>query len=172
MKSHTLKNIRILQKRKGEGREIISGAAGIITCPKCHAVYFKKSWHGSAGKLPGKGTGRLSTDVKLCPACTMIKGGLYEGIVTIKNTPLKRRTEIIGLVENFCSRAEERDPMDRLIAIKRDKNLLTITTTENQLAHKLAKHIVKSFKGSRALTLYGKNDNVTVRIEITFPRIV
>ncbi|MEK7134544.1 MAG: NMD3-related protein [Patescibacteria group bacterium] len=170
MKRGARKNVYILPKRKGQVEEFGPGRAGVVMCPNCHSVYFKKAWQKSAEKFLAKRKNGPEVSFKMCPACTMVKRGLYEGIVTIKDAPAKQMAEIIGLVKNFCAHATEKDPMDRLIAIKKDKKFVTITTTENQLAHKLAKHIIKSFKGSRALTLYGKNDNVTARMEITFPK--
>src|SRR3989344_2819152 len=131
------KGVYILPKRKGEDKEFRSGRAGLTMCRKCRAVYFKKAWHKSAETFLIQKKNGAKISFSLCPACTMIQRGEYEGIITIKDVPKKKSAEIVGLVKNFCAHAEEKDPMDRLIAIKEIKKMLVITTTENQLAHKL-----------------------------------
>ena len=119
MKRGARKNVYILPKRKGQVEEFGPGRAGVVMCPNCHSVYFKKAWQKSAEKFLAKRKNGPEVSFKMCPACTMVKRGLYEGIVTIKDAPAKQMAEIIGLVKNFCAHATEKDPMDRLIAIKR-----------------------------------------------------
>ena len=75
----------------------------------------------------------------------MIKDKEFEGQLTISGLPPDLKTDLIQLIKNFCQRAFERDPMDRLIGIKTESDGLTITTTENQLAVKLAKKIKEVF---------------------------
>lgn len=143
--------------------------AGLTVCKRCHAFYYQKSWHHGAEKFLSGKHKDFALLFTLCPACEMMKNGLFEGEITIKSVPAKQKAELVHLAKNFCAQAEEKDPMDRLIEITETRVGIVITTTENQLAHKLARHIVRAFKKSRARTLYGKGDNATVRIEITFP---
>lgn len=100
----------------------------------------------------------------------MIKNGEYEGLITIRDVPSNISRELIGLTRNYCTQAQTKDPMDRLISIKREPKEITIKTTENQLAHKLARHIVRTYKGAKDRTTYGKNAHMLARIEITFPK--
>ena len=89
----------------------------------------------------------------LCPACEMIKNRQFEGEIIIKNIPVKIKSDLINLAKTFSKRAFERDPMDRLIDIKETKDGLRITTTENQLAVKLAKKSKKLSKKPNSKSL-------------------
>jgi len=170
MKRGTRKNVYILPKRKGRVEEFGPGKAGLIVCSSCRAMYFKKSWHASAAQFLKQKKTRPHITFALCPACEMIKNGEYEGLITINDAPRSTTKDITGLIVNFCTQAQKKDPMDRLISVKKMKAGIEVKTTENQLAHKLARHIARSFKGARTATLYGKNAHMLTRIEITFPK--
>ncbi len=128
--------------QKIEKKEFPLGEKGIIVCPVCHSVYYKKSWHHNQNK---DSNAKPQIAKKLCPACQMIKDKEFEGQLVINNFPSNPKTDLIKLIKNFCQRAFERDPLDRLIDIQTKSGNLIITTTENQLAVKLAKKIKEVF---------------------------
>ncbi len=110
---------------------------------------------------------------RLCPACQMIKNKEFEGQLTISNFPPALETDLTKLIRNFCQRAYERDPMDRLISINQLKNQhksasLVITLTENQLAVKLAKKIKEVFKKAKIEISYSPAPSDVVYIKLTF----
>ncbi|MBI4992377.1 MAG: hypothetical protein HZB99_04135 [Candidatus Harrisonbacteria bacterium] len=146
-----------LPKSQHEVEEFGRGKRGLLICEKCSNFYYLKAWHHSADAYIEK---RENKDVPvgftLCPACTMVKNKQYEGRVLIKNIPEKLRSELIGLIEGFCKRAYDRDPMDRLIAIKKEDGDLSVTVTENELANKLAQKIRSTFNGVKTKTSFNK----------------
>lgn len=123
--------------------------SGLIICKNCDAVYYKKFWHRNLRHYKNLKED-LAVKFALCPACEMIKNKQFEGEIIIKNIPIKIKSDLINLAKTFSKRALERDPMHRLIDIKEAKDGLKITTTENQLAVKLAKKIKETFKFARA----------------------
>ena len=74
------------------------------------------------------------------------------------------------LIKNFCQRAFERDPLHRLIDIKNDSGNLTATTTENQLAVKLAKKIKEVFGKNKVQVKisYSPSPSDAVYVKINF----
>jgi hypothetical protein len=103
----------------------------------------------------------------------MIKNKEFEGQLTISNFPPALETDLTKLIRNFCQRAYERDPMDRLISINQLKNQhksasLVITLTENQLAVKLAKKIKEVFKKAKIEISYSPAPSDVVYIKLTF----
>ena len=79
----------------------------------------------------------------------MIKNKQYEGEVIIKNVPEKYEVELINLIVSYNERAQKRDPQDRVITVEKYKEGYRFTTTENQLAVRLAKKIQSTFGKSR-----------------------
>lgn len=104
-----------------------------------------------------------------CPACQTIKDKQFEGEINIADVPEKFREDLTNLIRAFTQRAYEKDPMDRLIEIKKTRSGLRVTTTENQLAVKLAKKIRDSFKKASLEISYAKPPLETVHIKIGFP---
>ncbi len=74
----------------------------------------------------------------------------------------------MNLTENFCQRAWQKDPLDRLISLKKDKEDLVITTTENQMAQRLAKKIKDSFNKVILKIDHHKEPSDVTTILVTF----
>mgnify|MGYP001578920250 CR=1 FL=1 len=163
-------NIELPAPRTGK-KEFSFGEKGIVSCPGCQSVYYQKSWHHSKNlKFKIK-----NLKLKLCPACQMIRNKEFEGQLTISNFPPALETDLTKLIRNFCQRAYERDPMDRLISINQLKNQhksasLIVTTTENQLAVKLAKKIKEVFNKNKVQIKisYSPEPSDAVYIKINF----
>jgi len=145
------------------------GKREFIFCPNGEAVYYKKSWHHASeffANPPGLRDKRIR--FKLCPAHEMQKNKQYEGEIIIKNVSVKFRKDLVRLVENMGTTAMRIDVLDRILDLKFRINELRITTSENQLAQKIAKKVQSSFKNKiRIKILRGKGSDV-VRISIAF----
>jgi hypothetical protein len=160
-----------LPKQKQEGRRDEYGRSkqGIAVCKVCHGVKYKKEWHSPEGAFIKMGRhSKGDVHLVICPACSMVKGGVYEGEIKIDNVPVKIRTEILKLVAAYGARARKRDPQDRIVNIKKEGSSFVITTTENQLAVRLAKKIYSTFKKSELKISHGKEPHEVSRISISF----
>lgn len=154
-------------KRFAGEHEFPKGKEGIVFCRSCNAVYFKKSWHHN---LRRHKTLREDIPVKftVCPACVMIQNNMYEGKVILKNIPAAVVENLENLVHAFTHRAFQKDPMDRLIALKRTGKEMEATMTENQLAVKLAKKIKDVYKKVDMRVSYGHAKDKASEIVVTF----
>lgn len=146
-----------LPKSRHEVEEFGGGKTGLQMCSTCGAAYYKKHWHHNLESLnmpEVMNATKKDTLIKfvLCPACTLIKNKQYEGRVVIKNVPVDRTEKLEELIEGFCRRAYDIDPMDRLIGIKKSGSLWEVTLTENELTNKLAKKIKGVFNGVKTKT--------------------
>lgn len=155
--------------------EEFKAVAGVVLCKDCGAAYHKKSWRHGVEQFNKAETESISSGKKdvpvnfaICPACQMIKNHQYEGRITIKNLPEASEQSLHELVEGFGKRAYEQDPMDRLIAIKNDGGNWVITTTENEMANKLAHKIKTSFSHSKSRTHFAGDPSDVAEITIEF----
>ena len=105
----------------------------------------------------------------------MIHNKQYEGRIKIKNIPVVSEDRLDDLIRGFCHRAFERDPLDRLINLEKslpagrqDGSDWTVTTTENQLANKLAKKIKDAFSKVKSKTKFAGDPSDVVEITIEF----
>lgn len=152
--------------RRREKHEILKGEKGAIICKNCDAAYCVKSWRHSLSDC--KNLDDTAVKFSLCPACQMIKNKQFEGEIVVKNAPEKIKNDLKHLIKSFCQKAYERDPMDRLIAVKETNGNLTITTTENQLAVKLAKKIGETFKKPDVKIVYSPAPSDVAYIKVEF----
>ena len=154
---------------KRDTHEFVGGKGGLLICEKCNIFYYKKSWHHNADAFVAKRENKdLSVKFTLCPACQMIKNRQYEGEVIIKNSPAKLKNEVINLANAYCDRAFLRDPLDRLAGIRFVGSDIIVTTTENQLANKLAKKIKDAFNKVKTKTSFQKSPGDLARVVVEF----
>ncbi len=143
---------------------------GIVLCDDCGAAYFKKRWFHGLEKINIPEKSDLPVSHAICPACSMIKNGQYEGRITMKNFPEESAQELEGLVRGYAERAHDRDPMDRVIDINKDGQNWVITTTENQLANKLAQKIKSAFSKAKSRTKFAPEPSDVAEIVIDFSK--
>ncbi len=121
------------------------GKTDIIFCPEGPEVYYYKSWHHNLRDYPYlKETKPVY--FKLCTFHQMKKNRQWEGEIRISGVPEKYSAQVLQTAENVSQEAYRRDPMDRILSIKQTKKEITIYTSENQLAQKITRKIVASFK--------------------------
>lgn len=162
--SHRVK----LPKSRHEVEEF-SAKKGLVICEKCNIFYYKKSWHHSADKFIAEREDKdLPLNFILCPACRMIKNKQYEGKIVIQNAPEKLKEELINLIKGYCRRAYLKDPLDRLIDIKKEDKNIIVTVTENELANKLGKKIKGTFNKLNVKTSFIKEPGDTALVRIEF----
>lgn len=158
---------REIRSMQAPAHEFPEGKGGIVFCKTCSSVYFKKSWHHNLRRHS-----TLSEDTTvhftLCPVCIMIQNKKYEGRIVISNIPSGARENLENLIHAFTHRAYQRDPMDRLIEIKKKNGAWEISTTENQLAVKLAKKIKEVYKKVEMNISYGHAKDKAAEITIAF----
>lgn len=134
-----------IKASRTEWREHPKGKGGIVFCKTCNSVYFKKAWHHNLRYHKS-----LNEDTPVsfaeCPACLAIKNNQFEGRIIITKVPKQAAEHLENLVHAFTHRSFQKDPLDRLIAVKKTNDSMEVTVTENQLAVKLAKKIESVFK--------------------------
>lgn len=161
-----------LPKSQHEAEEF-AAKGGLVLCSECGACYYKKHWHHGIEKLNLSETEKISkkdTPIKhaVCPACRMIANKQYEGRIVIKNFPEKYVGKLEELVSGFGKRAYVRDPMDRVISVGVRDGRWEITTTENELANKLAKKIKDTFNKVKSRAKFAPEPSDVAEITIEF----
>lgn len=150
-----------------EEHELPKGGQGLLLCKECNAAYYKKSWHRNLRNFKNLRED-LPVKFSLCPACKMIRNKQFEGEIVISGVPADVEDNLIHLVELFGRRAEQKDNQHRIISIQKNRAELVITTTENQLAVKIAKKIRDTFKKVNIKTSYSPRPSDAAYIKLEF----
>ena len=150
-------------------QEFLKGDKPFLMCSDCGSVYFDKYWHHKIEEFNRlEKENNFQMKFKLCPACEMIKNKQYEGRVVIKNIPKKLEAELGKIITSFTRTAFEIDPLDRLINIKKGKDDWEVTTTENQLANKLARKIKELFTKIDVKHSFASDPSDVVEVTVEF----
>lgn len=116
-------------------------------CKKCGVIYRQKRWLMDPVQLeqvkadPAAGT-------ILCPACQRMRDNVPGGIVTFSGGYLRaHEDEILELIKNIEQKSRTKNPLGRIMEIRQEGDVLTVSTTEEKLAQKLGRDIFRSHKG-------------------------
>jgi len=142
---------------------------GVAFCSSCGNVYHHKEWHRRSSRVlaQAKRNGQAITKT-LCPACSLVGKRMFEGELVLRNLPAAIEEEVLRLVRGFGARALRRDSQHRIIAIEHLKGVWRITTTENQLAIRLAKKIRDTFKRATLAISHSREPFEVGRVNMVF----
>jgi hypothetical protein len=116
-------------------------------CRDCGAVYVNRRWE-TGGSINAQDKQRPAR-VVVCPACLQVKSGTPRGFVYLDGSfYVAHQKEIEQLLRNEAARAEEDNPLARIMKFTRGKtHKLTISTTTEHLAQRLGHALEKAFAG-------------------------
>jgi NMD protein affecting ribosome stability and mRNA decay len=116
-------------------------------CGGCGAVFVRKTWRRSPGRLDEAADPGASIGV--CPACRRARSGIYVGIVRLQGSYVAaHEQELLRRIENVSARAEFTQPERRLLDVVPLKSGLEVRTTSQRLAHRIARELEKTFQGT------------------------
>jgi NMD protein affecting ribosome stability and mRNA decay len=123
------------------------GPTETAICKKCGMFYRDKRW-----TLDEEESLRLSGESAvtkvLCQACKRMADDNPAGIVTLSGSYLlEHENDILNMIKRTEARSRTKNPLGRIMEIKQEGNLLTISTTEDKLAQKLGREVYKAHKG-------------------------
>lgn len=129
---------------------MLKAPKGPAMCKKCGAIYADKRWRFDE-TVARKLAGSPRTQKFVCPACQKIRDDYPEGIVTLIWSDLPgHEAEIRGLIANVEARAVSVNPLDRVMKIARRKKELEVQTTNDRLAQRIGRALVRAYKGEAA----------------------
>lgn len=156
--------------RVEENEEWMREIKGIEMCPVCENVYYKKRWHRSLASLAklSKNFEKSKLNQKICPACKIIRDHAFEGEVFIENIPSNYLKDIENLIHAFGQRTIQKDPQDRIIKVEKGNDGFRVTTTENQMAVRLAKKIRDAYRSVNLDISHAPEPAEVSRVKVTF----
>lgn len=155
-----------IEKTRKEEQGFGPGKKEFVVCGDCNAVYYHKSWHHGFADYKHLNENK-QVRFGVCPACSMVKEGKFEGKVVFENVPSEYRGEILNNIKNTGDRAFARDPMDRIIEVKESGNDIEVLTTENQLARIIARQVASAYKNAKTDIKWSKEESVA-RVLVRF----
>lgn len=133
------------------------GVRGASYC-ECGAVFSNKRWRLEEHGVKPQGAQKLA-----CPACRRIADRNPAGIVFLSGSFLAaHETEIDNLIKNTAQAAVVKNPLGRVMDISKEKDSVTITTTDVKLAQKIGREVFKSHGGELQFTWSHSEDPVRV----------
>jgi hypothetical protein len=95
-----------------------------------------------------------------------MEDNLPGGVITLAGSYLREHeVEILDLLKNAEVNSRLKNPLGRIMEINQEKDLITITTTEDKLAQKLGRQLYKAHDGE--LHYHWSHDQHFVRVNWT-----
>lgn len=132
-------------------------------CPECGAVYDGHRWIPEPDDELAKAAEKHSRE-ELCPGDLRLSKGQVEGEVTLKGRFMKPHAdEIKNVINRVAREGRRRNVAARIFRMVEDDGAMVIETTDEHLAERMGKEVVKAFKGKLEIKWQEKD---------TFARVV
>ena len=140
-----------------------------VICRVCKAVYWNKAWHhGNTVKVRDLRDGYFAWASR-CPACKMSETDEYRGLITIHNIPHRSSKELLRLIKDYSQRAYEKNCQHRVLKVNKvSPTSWDVTTSETQLANKLARKISEAFDHVVVKTPFSTEPKQRLRVLVDF----
>jgi NMD protein affecting ribosome stability and mRNA decay len=123
------------------------GMKEVAVCIGCGAFYWNKRWYLTRDESM-KPDSDMATNEVNCPACQRMQENIPAGIATFAGDYLvDHESEILNTIKNVEEKVRVKNPLARIMEIRQEGNVLTITTTNDKLAERLGRDIYKAHSG-------------------------
>jgi hypothetical protein len=149
-KRYTSQNITKRVDHEAGRHRTRRASAEPMVCEVCGNVYADRRWSKPDPERPQRKHEHFRpTQPTVCPACQAVRDRTPSGYVHMDGLFLKsHREEIEKLLRNEAERAEEDNPLARIIGWEKDsRGRVTVTTTTEHLAQRLGHALEKAFSG-------------------------
>ncbi len=115
-------------------------------CQRCGSVYAGSRWY-LKDQAPDLGVKPVHEAV--CPACRKQRDKLPGGVLTLTGAFIaNHKDEILNLVRNQSNKAQNTNPLERIISLESGENEITVTTTNEKLAQRIGRALHKAYSGT------------------------
>jgi hypothetical protein len=140
-------NPRRLAGQQPDPYAVRGAQPGPAVCKECHAIYEKKRWRFDEPAYE-KLISQKRTKAVICPACVKVHDRYPDGVLTLQWPGLpEHRRDVLGLLHKEAARAQEVNPLERIMKIEDDGKELRVFTTNTKLAQRMGREMERAFKG-------------------------
>jgi len=115
-----------------------------IQCAGCGASYHHRRWTLSA---PAVAAPPLKRPLAYCPACKKIKQHSASGELQLLGISEAERPEVLQILRNEEARAQEKNPLERIMRLNALDDGWRLETTTEKLAQRLGRSVRKARGG-------------------------
>lgn len=116
-------------------------------CSECGAVWHNQHWNWNDSLRDTLVAAGTPNEV-VCPGCRITASRDPQGVVTLKGDYwLQHETDIINLIRNEEDRGTNTNPLERIIDIRREGDILVVETTTEKLAQRIGRAVHSAHKG-------------------------
>lgn len=114
-------------------------------CPVCGNIYTNKQWYRS-DQIDVDEDQQIHSYT--CPGCSKVQDGYYYGELTVTGQFIaKHHEEISHLIQNEVHRAQEKNPLSKLVQVEVEGDKLNLRTTNSKLAERIGRKLNQAYKG-------------------------
>jgi hypothetical protein len=116
-------------------------------CKKCGSAYFSSRWYIKDQIPPGKSENHEQHST-ICPACRKQRDRVPGGIIKLSGKFIEsHKDEILNLIRNESGKAQDVNPLERIMDMSMVGDKIEITTTNEKLAQRIGKALYKAYRG-------------------------
>jgi hypothetical protein len=122
--------------------------SGTLRCAGCGAFFFRRRWTLEAPSA--REAMPLVAPAAYCPACKKIKQHSVSGELHLIGMGEADRVEVLRILRNEEARAQEKNPLERIMSLRSERGDWRVETTTEKLAQRLGRSVRKARGGKIA----------------------
>lgn len=136
---------------------------GLLWCTDCGAVYYRRRWTLTPQEeVRARVESMAGVSFALCPACRKIHDRYPSGELRIIGAGADEKEGLLRLLVNQETKAREKNPLERIMAVEAEGPVWKIDTTTEKLAQHLGRALKKA-RGGR-VTYRWSHNNKFIRV--------
>jgi hypothetical protein len=149
---HMLQHEQVMQEVREDSYRQPKKYPDPSVCPTCGASNFAGLWTWRSAPA--------DSVRHVCPACHRIADRMPAGYLTFQGPfAADHRDEILAIVRSREAVQKQEHPLQRVMGVEHHADGILVTTTDNHLAHRIARAVQRAYKGELEFH-YNKGENL------------
>jgi NMD protein affecting ribosome stability and mRNA decay len=146
---------RLIKEKRHDSYMSMTKLPEPTVCSKCGVVFTNGRW---TWKESDKNAHKI-----ICPACRRQADNYPAGRIKLSGMFFQdHKEEILNLIQNIEKQEKQDHPLERIMAIRGNKAVTTVTTTGIHVARRIGEALSRAYKGDYRLNYANEDEQVQV----------
>jgi NMD protein affecting ribosome stability and mRNA decay len=136
-----IKRDKLIKERRHDTYRLRGKLSEPTLCSECGSSFVKGRWTWEPAPE--------DTAKTICPACRRIAENFPAGFIEVKGAFYAfHRDEVRNLIRNIEKLEKERHPLERIIAVREEEDIVRVATTGVHIARRIGEALSRAYQGA------------------------
>lgn len=117
-------------------------------CRQCGDIYLAGRWYNPEQAPAKPDRPSVEANTVVCPACRKLRDRVPNGVLRLTGQfVIDHKDEILNLIRNETRKADNINPLERVMTMEAQPDGIELTTTNEKLAQRIGRAMHKAYSG-------------------------